>query len=196
MILTKTDLANAIFMDRKRYNCTKFSYYMGLLYHRDDAHAIRLLETLRKTEFYRNNSLNNNCLFRGYYKIMFNLYNLLYCRLQFKYDTYIGLNCCEPGLWIPHMGGIIINCYHMGCNCSVTKGVVIGNRAGQDNRASIGNNCYFTLGCKVIGKVTIGDNVVVAQNAVVTKDISCNTLVGGIPAKPIKTHVSIEDLKL
>ena len=81
-------------------------------------------------------------------------------------------------------------------NCSVTKGVVIGNRAGQDNLATIGDNCYFTLGCKVIGRVTIGNNVIVAQNAVVTKDVGSNTLVGGIPAKPIKKFNSISDINI
>jgi maltose O-acetyltransferase len=34
--------------------------------------------------------------------------------------------------------------------------------------------------------VTIGNNVVVAAGAVVTKDISDNTLVGGVPARKIK----------
>jgi acetyltransferase-like isoleucine patch superfamily enzyme len=34
--------------------------------------------------------------------------------------------------------------------------------------------------------VTIGDNSVVAAGAIVTRDVSPNTLVGGNPAKPIK----------
>ncbi len=84
----------------------------------------------------------------------------------------------------------------MGKNCSVTKGVVIGNRAGNENRALIGDNCFFTLGCKVIGAVTIGDNVVVTQNSVVVKDISNNTVVAGIPAKPLKVFDSFNDIKI
>jgi acetyltransferase-like isoleucine patch superfamily enzyme len=35
--------------------------------------------------------------------------------------------------------------------------------------------------------VTIGENAIVAANAVVTKDVAANTIVGGIPAKLIKT---------
>ena len=93
-------------------------------------------------------------------------------------------------------GGVIINCKNMGSNCSVTKGVVIGNRAGNDNRALIGDNCFFTLGCKVIGGVTIGDNVVVTQNSVVVKDIPNNTVVAGIPAKQIKKFASFNDIKI
>lgn len=100
--------------------------------------------------------------------------------MQLKYDTYISVSAdIGGGLWIPHMGGIIINCRSMGKNCSVTKGVVIGNNASQDNIATIGDNCYFTLGC----------NVIVAQNAVVTKDVESNTVVGGIPAKIKKKSI-------
>ena len=35
--------------------------------------------------------------------------------------------------------------------------------------------------------MTIGNNVVVAAGSVVTKDVPDNTLVGGVPAKVIKT---------
>jgi len=35
--------------------------------------------------------------------------------------------------------------------------------------------------------VTIGNNVVVAAGAVINKDVPDNTLVGGVPAKVIKT---------
>ena len=35
--------------------------------------------------------------------------------------------------------------------------------------------------------VTIGENSIVAAGAVVTKDVPANTIVGGVPAKLIKT---------
>lgn len=38
----------------------------------------------------------------------------------------------------------------------------------------------------MIGKVRIGNNVVVAPNAVVVKDIPDNAIVGGVPAQIIK----------
>lgn len=101
-----------------------------------------------------------------------------------------------PGLYIPHLGGIIINCLKMGRNCSVNKGVVIGNKKGQNNRASIGDGCWFTLGCKVIGKVSIGDNVIVCQNSVVVKDVENNSIVSGIPAKLIKRFEDINEINI
>ena len=39
----------------------------------------------------------------------------------------------------------------------------------------------------ILPGVTIGNNVVVAAGAVVTKDVPNNTLVGGVPAKIIRT---------
>lgn len=50
----------------------------------------------------------------------------------------------------------------------------------------VGNNCYFGLGAKILGSVKIGNNVIVGANAVVTKDITDNAVVGGIPAKILK----------
>lgn len=34
--------------------------------------------------------------------------------------------------------------------------------------------------------VTIGDNAIIAAGSVVTKDVTANTVVGGVPAKLIK----------
>lgn len=94
------------------------------------------------------------------------------------------------------MGGAIVNCLSMGQNCSVTSGVVIGNKNGQDNRAVIGNNCFFTLGSKVIGKVVIGDNVIVCQNSVVIKSVESNIIVFGVPAKFLKKNSHIDDINI
>ncbi len=74
----------------------------------------------------------------------------------------------------------------MGEWCTVTGGVVVGNRGSQQNRPTIGNNVSLTLGCKVIGLIHIGDNVIVGPNSVVVKDVPANSVVSGIPARIIK----------
>lgn len=48
------------------------------------------------------------------------------------------------------------------------------------------NNCFIGLGSKVLGGITIGNNVYIAPNAVVVKDVEDNCIVGSIPAKIIK----------
>jgi len=51
---------------------------------------------------------------------------------------------------------------------------------------SIGNDVWLGANSVVVGGVKIGDGVVVAAGAVVTKDIPDNVIVGGVPAKIIK----------
>lgn len=76
----------------------------------------------------------------------------------------------------------------MGDNCIVTGGVVVGNKGSQDNRATIGDHVELTLGCKVIGKVNIGNHAIVAPNSVVIKDVPDKAVVSGVPAKIIKIN--------
>lgn len=49
----------------------------------------------------------------------------------------------------------------------------------------IGNNVSFGINCTVLKGVTIGDNTFIAAGSVVTKDIPNNCVAGGIPAKVI-----------
>lgn len=51
----------------------------------------------------------------------------------------------------------------------------------------IKNNAWIGAGATILPGVTIGENAIVAAGAVVSKDVSDNTIVGGIPAKIIKT---------
>jgi len=51
----------------------------------------------------------------------------------------------------------------------------------------IKRNAWVGAGAIVLPGVTIGENSVVAAGAVVSKDVSANTIVGGVPAKIIKS---------
>lgn len=50
----------------------------------------------------------------------------------------------------------------------------------------IGDNVKIGTGAKIIGGVTVGNNVFIGANAVVVKDVPDNCVVGGVPAKIIK----------
>ena len=58
---------------------------------------------------------------------------------------------------------------------------------------NIGNDVWIGGNVTILPGVTIGNNVVVAAWAVVTKDVPDNCLVAGIPAKKIKDI--IDDIK-
>lgn len=51
----------------------------------------------------------------------------------------------------------------------------------------LGKNVWIGSGATVLQGVTIGDNAVVAAGAVVTKDVAPNTVVGGVPARFLKS---------
>ncbi len=51
---------------------------------------------------------------------------------------------------------------------------------------AIGNDVWIGGNCTILPGVTIGNNVVIAAGAVVTKDVPDNCVVGGLPAKVIK----------
>ena len=51
----------------------------------------------------------------------------------------------------------------------------------------IKRNAWIGAGATILPGVTIGENAVVAAGAVVSKDVPANTVVGGVPAKIIKT---------
>ncbi len=70
--------------------------------------------------------------------------------------------------------------------CHSTDPVERNTRREWAEPVSIGNNVWIGGSVTILPGVTIGNNVVVAAGAVVTKDIPDNTLVGGVPAKKLK----------
>ena len=60
-------------------------------------------------------------------------------------------------------------------------------RLAKVESVTIGNDVWIGGKVTITPGVTIGDNVVVAAVAVVTKDIPDNSLVAGVPAKVIRT---------
>jgi acetyltransferase-like isoleucine patch superfamily enzyme len=51
----------------------------------------------------------------------------------------------------------------------------------------IGKNVWVGSNATILPGVIVGDNAIIAAGAVVTKDVPMNTVVGGVPAKAIKT---------
>lgn len=67
------------------------------------------------------------------------------------------------------------------------QGVTLGNRYLDRpfDAPVIGSRVSIGAGAKVLGKVIIGDDVVVGANAVVLKDIPSNSVAVGVPTRII-----------
>lgn len=57
----------------------------------------------------------------------------------------------------------------------------------------IGNDVWIGYEAVILSGVTIGDGAIIGARAVVTKDVPPYTIVGGVPAKPIRKRFSDED---
>lgn len=67
-----------------------------------------------------------------------------------------------------------------------------------DNKGDIiiGNDVWIGYEAVIMAGVTIGDGAIIGARAVVTKDVSPYTIVGGIPAKSIRKRYSEETIAL
>ncbi|MBX3618715.1 MAG: serine acetyltransferase [Rhizobacter sp.] len=99
---------------------------------------------------------------------------------------------------IDHFGGIIISGYaKFGDNCRIRNGVCVGlQRVDFPCAPVIGHNVDIGAGAKVLGPITIGDNVLIGANAVVTRDVPSNSIAVGIPAvvRPRRDAVNDDEL--
>lgn len=179
MIKNKKDLKEYLIADAKRFN-NKKPNIKDWIKKNEWAYIYKYIKTLRYLEYYLN---TNN-------KILYYYYFIKYKRLCYNLSIDIEPNNLGPGFRLMHLGSLVRikkNCT-IGKNCTILPGVVIGNKHlfEDESKVTIGDNCYIGLGAKIFGEVSIGNNVTIGANAVVTKDIPDNAIVGGIPAKIIK----------
>jgi len=59
----------------------------------------------------------------------------------------------------------------------------------------VGNNVWIGYGACILRGVSVGDNSIVGTNAVVTKDVPANAVVGGIPARIIRMREAPQELR-
>ena len=103
--------------------------------------------------------------------------------ISIPYDTSI-----DSGFYIGHFGGIVVNrrCI-VGKNCNISHGVTLGqaNRGANKGYPRLGDNVYIGPGAKIIGGISIGNNVAIGANCVVTKDVPDNSVVVGVPGRVV-----------
>ena len=111
-------------------------------------------------------------------KLIYNITRRLYC-VDISDRCKIG-----EGLYIGHPVGITINhAVVMGKNCNIHKGVTIGqeNRGQRKGAPTIGDCVWIGINSTIVGKITIGDDVLIAPNTYVNCDIPSHSIVFGNP---------------
>jgi serine O-acetyltransferase len=94
------------------------------------------------------------------------------------------------GLFIQHGFSTIIYAKSIGKDCWINQQITIGQayRNGGGGISTIGDNVAIYAGAKVLGNITIENNVKIGANAVVVKNVPDNCTVIGIPAYIIKRN--------
>lgn len=91
-----------------------------------------------------------------------------------------------PGLKILHTaGGVVVSARaKIGPGCTIVNGVTVGavRDGARPGAPTVGARSYLSAGAVVIGALELGDDVVVAANAVVTNDAPAHSVLAGIPA--------------
>ena len=176
--MEKLGLKCLIFSDLVRYGRgrTWKAFFISYL----KTAGFRLSFWYRVARYYRRNFI---------FRIILRHYHYKY-GIELPKGTKVG-----EGFYIGHFGGIIISGGAViGRNCNISQGVTIGVAGRGENRGIpvIGDCVYIGPGAKVIGKIRVGNNVAIGANAVVTKDVPDNAVVGGVPAKVISMNGSFE----
>jgi serine O-acetyltransferase len=95
-----------------------------------------------------------------------------------------------PGIFFPHTSGTVIGASKIGKGVTVFQGVTLGARQIDMSydlslRPELGDFVVVGAGAKVLGGISLGDNVKVGANSVLLKSVPANATVAGIPAREV-----------
>ena len=106
-------------------------------------------------------------------------------------ETQIG-----EGFYLGHWGTVVINPkVVIGKNCNIMHGVTIAqaNRGKHEGVPEIGNEVWIGTNAVIVGKIKVGNNVLIAPNVYLNTDVPDNSVVVGNPAQIISKLNATED---
>lgn len=106
------------------------------------------------------------------------------CGIDVPYTVRVGRR-----VKLEHFGGMILVATAIGDDVIIRQNTTFGiaNLEDLHARPIIGNGVEIGVGAVVIGPVRVGDDAVIAANAVVTRDVAPGDVVGGVPAHVIRS---------
>lgn len=94
--------------------------------------------------------------------------------------------------FIDHGAGVVIGeTAVLGDDVTLYHGVTLGGTSWHQGRRHpcLGNGVLVGAGAKILGAITLGDNVRVGANSVVVEDVPANQTVVGMPARIVQAKV-------
>ncbi len=179
--MTKTELIECLQQDLLRYGIRQpFSLRLLLrCFGPNYAPGLKFILLCRICKYYKSTSRLLFYFLMIWLRHLTNKYGI-----DISYRTIIG-----KGLYIGHFGGIVVHGdAEIGENCNLSQGVTIGVliRGKKQGVPKIGNRCFLGPGATILGGITVGDDVLIGANAIVTFDVPSNSVV----ASPLASIVS------
>lgn len=125
-------------------------------------------------------------LFSGLYRIL-KLFSQILTGIDLPCEVQIGKR-----FRIEHFRDIIVSGdAQFGDDVVLRNGVTVGLRnTGVRGAPRIGSRVDIGAGAKILGLITVGDDVAIGANAVVLRDVPPNSLAVGVPARIIPRESS------
>lgn len=139
------------------------------------------LKAIKEVPGFRFSYILRKCAKYKKYTVPGIFYRMLYKHYKFKYGFQIPFTTkIGKGLYLGHFGLTVVNGKAViGDNCNIEHGVTIGQTSRGKNKGApvIGNNVWIGTGSVLVGKIRVGDNVLIAPNSYINSDIPSNCVV-------------------
>lgn len=109
-----------------------------------------------------------------------------YRKFARKYGLEVLSESIDEGLYLGHAHNINVHPdVKIGKNCNLNKGCTIGkeNRGDRKGVPVLGNDVWVGTNAIIVGKITIGDDVLIAPNSYVNFNVPSHTIVVGNPGR-------------
>lgn len=184
VIKTKKELRDVLNYERQIWGIPSVHGWLGwlktdMLFWIHPGSPYQFMYCLRSEEYYAQSRWGG---------VILKLLRYKHKKLQFRTGIELYPGCADIGVTVNHGKCVVSKAARIGRDSVILSDVTIGGSGGAHDTgaAMIGERVFIGSGARIIGKITICNDVAIGANAVVTKDITePGTVWGGIPAKKI-----------
>lgn len=184
----KSTLKRILIMDNFRY--TNSEVLVGLIKCYLKYPTLLYMRLWRKANYFSKKTGLLDKIKMWFYRGLLH-HEMIRLQIQIPYNIEMG-----EGICIQHIGRVIIAPeVSIGSNCDIFTGVTIGKefRGKRNGVPRIGNDVWIGPNVVIVGKISIGDDVLIAPNSYVNFNVPDHSIVIGNPATIIHREYATED---